>query len=65
MNHNKHQESAVLTDADVRIAAETLERYRAGKSRLDSRISEEAVWWRERHGGASAGSIKRDRKSVV
>ena len=64
MNHNKYQESAVLTDADVRIAAETLERYRAGKSRLDSRISEEAVWWRERHGGASAGSIKRGVKPV-
>lgn len=65
MNHNNHQESVVLTDADVKAAAETLERYRAGKARLDSRICEEAVWWQSRHGGgAPAGSTQRGARPV-
>ena len=37
-----------LTDADVKVAASVLERYRAGKSRLDNRICDEAVWWQSR-----------------
>ena len=65
MNHNNHQASAVLTDADVKAAAEVLNRYRAGKARLDSRICEEAVWWRSRHGGgAPAGSTRQGVKPV-
>jgi len=60
-----NNQNAVLTDADVRLAAETLERYRAGKSRLDSRICEEAAWWRDRHGGrVPAGSTKQGIKPV-
>ena len=60
-----NNQNAVLTDADVRLAVETLERYRAGKSRLDSRICEEAAWWRDRHGGrVPAGSTKQGVKPV-
>ncbi len=39
-----------LTDEDVKAAAALLERYRAGKSRLDARLSEEAIWWQSRFG---------------
>ena len=63
MKQNDKQNVA-LGDADVKLAAETLERYRAGKSRLDSRISEESVWWRNRHGGAPSGDVKRGIKPV-
>ena len=49
----------VLTDADAKAAAEILERYRAGKSRLDSRICDEALWWQSRHGGVPAGNTRR------
>ncbi len=44
-----------LTDADVKVAASTLERYRAGKSRLDNRICDEAAWWQARCGGGVSG----------
>jgi hypothetical protein len=65
MNHKNHQETVRLTDADVKAAAEILNRYRAGKSRLDSRLCEEAVWWRTRHGGgAPAGDTRRGVKPV-
>ena len=53
-----------LTDADAKAALAVLERYRAGKSRLDSRISDEAAWWQSRHGGGSGGSIRRDAAPV-
>ncbi len=43
--------SQPLTDADARVATEILARYRTGKSRLDARLSEEALWWQERHAG--------------
>lgn len=49
----------VLTDADASAAAEVLERYRAGKARLDSRICDEAAWWQSRHGGVPAGNTRR------
>ncbi len=48
-----------LTDADVKVAASVLERYRAGKSRLDNRICDEAVWWQSRCGGVPAGHTGR------
>ena len=60
MKQSNHQAQA-LTDGDVKLAAETLERYRAGKARLDGRICEEAAWWRERHGaptGNTRGGVK-------
>ena len=41
---------SALTDADVRQAVQLLERYRAGKARLDSRLCDEAAWWRSRCG---------------
>ena len=53
MNHKNHQEAVRVTDADIKLAAETLDRYRTGKSRLDSRLCEEAAWWRSRHGGGT------------
>ncbi len=52
-------QAPVLTDADAKAAAEVLERYRAGKSRLDSRICDEAAWWQSRHGGVPAGDSRR------
>lgn len=65
MEHKKQQEAVKLTDADVRRAAELLNRYRAGKSRLDSRLCEEGVWWRNRHGGGTpTGEIRRGVRPV-
>lgn len=55
--------SPVLTDADAAMASELLSRYRAGKSRLDHRICEEAAWWRARH-GQPAGDTRRGRPPV-
>ncbi len=52
---DKQNQPLALTDADAKLAAEVLERYRAGKNRLDNRISEEALWWQSRHGGVPAG----------
>ncbi len=43
-------DTPVLTDADVKLAAEILNRYRAGKSRMDARLFDEALWWQNRHG---------------
>ena len=61
MKKTQHQSSApqAVTDADVKLAAELLDRYRAGKARLDHRISEEAAWWQTRHGGVAAGNTRR------
>ncbi|MBR5124360.1 MAG: hypothetical protein IKU90_04440 [Clostridia bacterium] len=56
--------SPVLTDADAAMASELLSRYRMGKTRLDSRICEEAAWWRARHGGQPAGDTRRGRPPV-
>ena len=56
--------AAVLTDADAAMASELLSRYRAGKARLDSRICEEVVWWRARHGGQPAGDTRRGIRPV-
>ncbi len=52
MKHIQNESAAdlVLTDADVKVAAELLNRYRAGKSRMDARLCDEAVWWQSRHG---------------
>ena len=59
------QQGIMLTDADVQQATAILERYRAGKSCLDSRICEEATWWRDRHSGSNpAGNTKRGVKPV-
>ncbi len=41
---------APVGDAEVLLAAELLQRYRAGKSRLDARLCEEARWWQSRFG---------------
>ncbi len=57
MKQHERIEPAV-TDADVRLATETLHRYRAGKSRLDARICEEEAFWQSRHGtGRAQGSV--------
>ena len=53
MDHKNHQEAVRVADADIKLAAETLDRYRTGKARLDSRLCEEAAWWRSRHGGGT------------
>ena len=49
-SQSKTYQSGVVGDADVRIATEILNRYRAGKSRMDTRISGEMIWWQNRHG---------------
>ena len=49
-SHSKINQGVALSDADVRIATEILNRYRAGKSRMDSRISGELLWWQNRYG---------------
>ncbi len=46
---------AAVGATEVAYALETLGKYRAGKSRLDQRVSEEAAWWSARH-GAEAGA---------
>ncbi len=49
--HNqKSGNASPLGDADVRMATELLNRYRAGKSRMDARLCDEAIWWQSRHG---------------
>ena len=50
---------SALTDADAVLAAELLERYRTGKSRLDSRLCDEAEWWQSRCSGVPAGNTRR------
>ena len=53
-------EQPTLTDGDMAAASALLSRYRAGKSRLDGRITEEGVWWQTRHGGGSpSGDTRR------
>lgn len=55
----------VLTDADVKLATELLDRYRTGKSRLDGRICDEAVWWQSRHGaGSQSGDTRHGARPV-
>ncbi len=54
----KNNAMLAMTDADAKLASEILERYRAGKSRLDARITDEAVWWQSRHGGVPAGNTR-------
>ena len=56
---DKQNQPPLLTDADARLASEVLERYRAGKNRLDNRICDEALWWQSRHGGLPAGHTGR------
>ena len=53
-----HPDVPVLTDTDAKLAGELLERYRAGKSKLEARLADEAVWWQSRHGGVPAGSTR-------
>lgn len=50
---------SALTDADAVLAAELLERYRTGKSRLDNRLCDEAEWWQSRCSGVPAGNTRR------
>ncbi len=45
--------------SEVRAARELLDRYRAAKSRLDSRICEEMTWWQSRHSAAPAAIRRR------
>ena len=52
---NPQSAAPMVTDADVAVACEVLDRYRAGKSRLDSRLCDEAAWWQSRH-SAPAGN---------
>ena len=52
------KEMPVLTDVDAKLAGEVLERYRAGKSKLDTRLTDEALWWHARHGGVPAGNTR-------
>lgn len=63
-NTDEVADTLIVTDADVKHAAETLNRYRAGKSRLDSRICEEAAWWRSRHGGVPLGNAQKGVRPV-
>ncbi len=57
---NQTPPAAVVTDADVKLAAELLNRYRAGKSRMDARLCEEAVWWQTRHRADGAAESRAD-----
>jgi hypothetical protein len=61
MKHNMNQTRQILpilTDTDAKLAGEVLERYRAGKSRLDARMTDEALWWQARCGGVPAGNTR-------
>ncbi len=42
--------TCAVGEAEVKLATELLHRYRAGKSRMDARLCDEAVWWQSRHG---------------
>lgn len=39
-----------IGEAEIRVASELLQRYREGKSHLDSRLANEMTWWQTRHG---------------
>ncbi len=61
MKHHMNQTRQIvpiLTDTDAKLAGEILERYRAGKSRLDARMTDEALWWQSRCGGVPAGNTR-------
>ncbi len=60
MKQSEKHAAPILTDTDVTVALTLLERYRAGKNRLDARLSEEALWWQSRH-----GDIRRDGRAGV
>ncbi len=53
-----------MGDADVKVALELLETYRAGKSRLDARLNEEDAFWRARHGADAWGGQADGRAGV-
>lgn len=53
----------VLTHGDAIRGGEILSRYRAGKARLDARLTDEALWWRSRY-GAAAGDTKKGARPV-
>ena len=53
----------VLTHGDALRGAEILSRYRAGKAKLDARLTDEALWWKNRHGGG-AGDTRRGARPV-
>ncbi len=63
MNQTR-QGMPILTDTDAKLAGEILERYRAGKSRLDARITDEALWWQARCGGVPAGNTRQSAAPV-
>ncbi len=48
----------VISDADAKVGAALLDRYRAGKGRLDARVTDEMIWWRSHYGGTTGGSYK-------
>ncbi len=50
-------EGGAIGAAEVTLALEVLGRYRAAKSRLDHRISEEAAWWQARHGAETGAGM--------
>ena len=56
--NDMRQNVPILTDTDAKLAGEVLERYRAGKSRLDARMTDEALWWQARCGGVPAGNTR-------
>lgn len=55
MNLMKKKAKNIITNDDVRRAAEILQRYKAGKSSHENRIIENEEWWRLRHYGEKDG----------
>ncbi len=67
MKEKDVEREAAVGAAEAARALELLGRYRAGKSRLDQRISEEAAWWQARHGaeeGAGMSQVGMARNGV-
>ncbi len=54
MNQSTYETYANITTADIEVAAERLRQYKAGKQRLDSRLYDEKMWWRNRLGGSGS-----------
>ena len=50
MTKQTYESIANITQAHVEEAAEILQQYRAGKQRLDCRLYDEKMWWRDRYG---------------
>ena len=49
LNMTEEKQRTMIGQEEIRKAAETLQKYKQGKSNLESRIIEDEMWWKVRH----------------